>query len=67
MRGPRKRGPRKRREVVNQADVAAPKERRRREKVIAQDDKQQKKPSGLENSGSKAKQDEQNLFLDDQK
>ena len=52
---------------MNQADVAAPKERRRREKVIAQDDKQQKKPSGLENSGSKAKQDEQNLFLDDQK
>ena len=33
-RGPRKRGPRKRREVQNQADVAVKKYRRRRERPV---------------------------------
>ena len=67
VRGPRKRGPRKRREVVNQADVAAPKERRRREKVVMQEDKQQKKAAGQENSSQREKQEEQNLLINDQR
>ena len=52
VRGPRKRGPRKRREVQNQADVAVKKYRRKRERPVVMEEPSDSKSI----SDSKSKQ-----------